>query len=253
MIVKRYRDTGTGFTLIELLVVLAIIGILAGLLLPALAHAKASARRTNCLSNLRQISLGIQLYAADNGDRLPAARDVTGDSLATNDCGIFYKRLMKSYVGLQGAPSPQDKLFACPADTFYYDWPSLALESRSMHDQWESDYSSYAFSGGNGCTNSPPPILQQVCYPGVFGWKQASIRDPARTILTVEFSAGFPWSWHQLQRLPAGQCGINDAKGMVSFVDGHANYIKMYWNPAFHLTTWCYDPPGGYDYKWSAD
>jgi len=40
---------------------------------------------------------------------------------------------------------------------------------------------------------------------------------------------------------------------MVSFVDSHANYIKMYWNRTFHVTTWCYDPPAGYDYKWSAD
>src|SRR5262252_2241200 len=141
-----------GFTLIELLVIMVIVTILAALLLPALSHAKASAHRTNCLGNLRQISLGIHLYAADNGDRLPAAPNVTGDSMGTNDCGIFYKRLVKSYVGLQGASLPQDKLFACPADAFYYDWPSLAYEARSMHDQLESDYSSYAFSGGNGCT-----------------------------------------------------------------------------------------------------
>jgi len=146
--------------------VTAIIAVLAALLLSTLSVAKASARRANCLSNLRQISLGIRLYAADNSDRLPAAPNVTGDSLSTNDCGVFYKRLMKSYVGLHGASSSQDKVFACPADTFYYEWPSLNYQPRCMHEQPESDYSSYQFSGGNGITNLPPPFLQQACYPG---------------------------------------------------------------------------------------
>jgi prepilin-type processing-associated H-X9-DG protein len=160
---------------------------------------------------------------------------------------------MKSYVGLQGASSSQDKLFACPADTFYYDWPSLTCQARSMHGQPKSDYSSYHFSGGNGCTNSPPPFLQETCYPGVFGYRLASIKDPAKTVLSLEGCAVFPWSWHQPQKLPAGQCGVKDAKSMIGFVDGHVQYIKMYWNPAFQLTAACYDPPGEYDYKWSPD
>ena len=60
-----------GFTLIELLVVMAIIAIIAALLLPALSKAKANAKRADCISNLRQVSLGIHLYAGDNGDTLP--------------------------------------------------------------------------------------------------------------------------------------------------------------------------------------
>src|SRR5262245_34359299 len=68
---RRAMPRGRGFTLIELLVVIAILAILAGLLLPVLNAARASARSCQCVSNLRQLGAAIALYTVDHDDQMP--------------------------------------------------------------------------------------------------------------------------------------------------------------------------------------
>lgn len=73
MKLARSHSAQPAFTLIELIIVIGIIAILAGLLLPALAGAKAKARRLQCQSNLRQIGVGLFLYTDDSAGRMPVA------------------------------------------------------------------------------------------------------------------------------------------------------------------------------------
>jgi prepilin-type N-terminal cleavage/methylation domain-containing protein len=80
------RPLSSGFTLVELLVVIAIIGILAGMLMPALAKAKQKAQGTACLNNMKQLQLAAIIYGSDNNDSLPANVTVRngGDNISGN-------------------------------------------------------------------------------------------------------------------------------------------------------------------------
>ena len=98
-----------GFTLTELLAVIAVIAILAALLLPAVALAKAKARRAQCLGNLRQVGLGYRLWAHEHSDKYPWAVAMTNHgTLGTDNWADHYRVCSNEFV--------TPKIVVCPSD-----------------------------------------------------------------------------------------------------------------------------------------
>ena len=115
-----------GFTLIELLVVISIIALLIALLLPALGLAKEMGQRAVCASNVHQMALGIQMYAQDNKDEIPAR---SGYNLATLDYfrpgpGGTTSNAYSDFSGLYPNYAPSPDIQYCPSGpwTQYTPW-----------------------------------------------------------------------------------------------------------------------------------
>lgn len=239
------------FTLLELLVAIAVIAILAALLFPTLSAAKARAQRTVCVNNLKKINLGIQLYLEDQNNGSP------GNTNAANLPFVSwtgYRQLIGNYVGLKGALSPQDRLFACPADTFFYDMSrnGRGYVPRPMHEQADHAFTSYAYNAGQFSTPPRTNAPATTNLYGIAGQRLETVPHPSRTVLLAEVPAYSPYSWHQPKRpLSKDNAVFADAQNVVCFVDGHVSFLKIYYDG--QKTAWAYDPPEAYDYQWSGD
>jgi prepilin-type processing-associated H-X9-DG protein len=170
-----------------------------------------------------------------------------------------YRKLIGDYVGKPHPPSPQDSIFACPADTFFYDMSGSrrGFVREPLHTQTNQVFTSYAYNAGMATTrpttNSDGTITPGTTnFYGIAGMRFESIAHPARTVLIAETPAYAPYSWHAPKKPFSNQNSkFNDSKNVVGFVDGHVSYIKMHYDGTNFA--WASNPPGGYDYQWSGD
>src|SRR5262249_9399097 len=136
-------------------------------------------------------------------------------------------------VGLTGASSTNDHVFACPGDRGYSDAQPFCRNPRF-------DYGSYVF---NGVT------LPGV--PNIAGWKVSSVVQPRRTLLTMEWAAHALLSWHRTRTGKANAPFYTDAECVVAFVDGHVGVSKIYYDG--YNAAYTRDPIVGYDYQYSGN
>jgi prepilin-type N-terminal cleavage/methylation domain-containing protein/prepilin-type processing-associated H-X9-DG protein len=166
------RNSTPGFTLIELLVVIAVLAILAALLFPVFSQAKMAAKRTVCLSNLRQIGIAAVAYLADSEDVYPQTRQYSPDPASEDASGEIDEPIYESaFAPLQIYIEPNEgaaskvtsRLFECPDD------PDPLGRRCTEIDPDAPDVTSYLANGYF-----------------VFGQNESAITRPANTIYLAE-------------------------------------------------------------------
>jgi hypothetical protein len=159
---------------------------------------------------------------------------------------LKYKESIRPYLSRNGADT-NDALFACPADDFDCSLAAIQefflfqnVKGQGFHSLKETYYSSYIFNG-----IAPDEVVVETRSAGK---TFASVREPSRQILVGEISGFIGLSSHD-RRQPQQ---FNNAKNVMSFVDGHASYVPIYWNGSkkFDDMPVFYNPPTGYEYIW---
>jgi prepilin-type N-terminal cleavage/methylation domain-containing protein/prepilin-type processing-associated H-X9-DG protein len=217
------RPTRAAFTLIELLVVIAIIAILAGMLLPALARAKAKAHNINCMSNLKQLSLAWTMYAGDYNDRL--VPNILGNTNAWIGGGVSAlpgaTNVLDIINGKLYPYNTSTEIYRCPVDTRMP--PAIASAMRGKRR-----VRSYSMCGRIGGDDAETGWVLGTEYP--MRKKMTDVTEPSpsaafvfieESILTIDdgyFATKAPGvlSWQNSPSIRHGKsCEL-------SFVDGHA-------------------------------